>query len=91
MMRTIILNGTEFPAFEWTEAAPVLGTTDDPVEKHTRGEKLISDGLSEIAPGEVFFRCDLTFAFDTTFTMKGDGRKFVIIASENGQHVAKPY
>lgn len=91
-MRTIILNGTEFPAYQWTEAAPILGAHEEhPAEKHTRSEKLINDGIDEIAPGEVYFQCDHTFAFDTTFTMKGDGRKFVVIASEEGRHVAKPY
>lgn len=92
MTRTIILNDTEYPAFEWTEATPVLGAeSGDQPEKHLRGEELVRNGISEIAPGEVVFRCDQTFAFDTTFSVKGDGRKFVVIASEEGRHVAKPY
>ena len=91
MTRTIILNDTEYSAFEWTESAPTLTANDPAAEKHVRDATLLHDGVSELAPGEVFFRCDQTFAFDTTLSLKGDGRKYVIIASQAGKHVAKPY
>lgn len=90
MTPTIIVNEKEFPAFHWTEAR----AGDDPGaghEDHSRGEKLLHDGVSELHAGEVYFQADQTFAFDTPFTLKGDGRKFVIIASDAGKHVAKPY
>jgi hypothetical protein len=91
MTRTIIINGTEFPAFEWTEATPVLGEDQTNTPRHVRDEHLLEEGISDIGTGEVYFHCDQTFAFDTTFSMKGDGRKYVIIGSEEGRHVAKPY
>lgn len=90
MTRTIILNDTEYQAFTWTEAAPVKVDENGP-EKHLRNRDLLVNGVDTLAPGEVYFRCDQTFAFDTTFSLKGDGRQFVIIASQAGAHVAKPY
>jgi hypothetical protein len=51
----------------------------------------LEEGVDELYPGEVFFRCDQTLVFDTTFELKGDGRRFVIIASGHRKHVAKPY
>jgi hypothetical protein len=58
---------------------------------HERNIELLENGIDELGPGEVYFRCDQTFAFDTTLKLKGDGRSFVIIASGSGKHVAKPY
>lgn len=91
MTRTIILNEVEYPAFHWTEASAELVPSEIPEIKHVRNEALLSNGVSELGIGEVYFECDQTFAFDTTFSLKGDGRKFVIIASSSGKHVAKPY
>ena len=82
---TIILNDHEFPAFEWTETS----VGDEP--PHARDRELLENGVAHLRAGEVQFRCDQTFAFDTTFELKGDGRKFVIISSDRGLHVAKPY
>lgn len=91
MTRTIIINDHEFSAFEWTEATPVLTEGGEEGPRHTRGGELLDSGVDEIGTGEVYFHSDQTFVFDTTFSLKGDGRKFVIIASEEGRHVAKPY
>ena len=91
MTRTIIINDHEFSAFEWTEATPVLTAGQEEGPRHMRGSELIENGVDEIGVGEVYFQSDQTFVFDTTFSLKGDGRKFVIIASEGGSHVAKPY
>jgi len=91
MTLTIEVNGTEHQAFKWTEATPVLGQGDVSEPKHSRNEALLSEGVSQMAPGEVYFLCDQTLLFDTTFSLKADGRKFVVIASGNGYHVAKPY
>ena len=90
MTRTIIVNGTAFPAFGWFEA-PLPQPGEDAPRTHIRDHELLDQGVSDLRPGEVLFTCDQTFVFDTTFELKGDGRKFVIIASENGRHVAKPY
>lgn len=89
MTPTIILNGKEHSAFRWTEA--VFQPGEIPGEKHARNETLLHDGVSKLAAGEVYFECDQTFAFDSTFSLKGDGRKFVVIASQGRKHVAKPY
>ncbi len=87
-MHTIIVNEKEFTAIDWMEE-PATATNDQP--RHARGPELLESGVTEVLPGEVFFRCDQTLVFDTTFELKGDGRQFVIIASGHGQHVAKPY
>lgn len=89
MTPTIILNDAEYPAFHWTEANTPGG--EAPSEKHMRNQSLLREGVSELGVGEVYFECDQTFAFDTTFSLKGDGRKFVVIASLAGKHVAKPF
>jgi len=91
MTRTILLSDSEYQAFNWTEAAAVAIGDEAAEEKHPRNHDLLVNGVGELAPGEVYFFCDQTFAFDTTFSLKGDGRKFVIIAAQNGAHVAKPY
>jgi len=88
MMHTIIVNEKEFTAIDWMEE-PATASNDQP--RHARGPELLQNGVTEVLPGEVFFRCDQTLVFDTTFELKGDGRQFVIIASGQGQHVAKPY
>lgn len=88
MTHTILVNDSEFQAFNWTEAAAI---EDGASAKHARNLDLLVNGVSELAPGEAYFLCDQTFAFDTTFSLKGDGRKFVVIASQTGAHVAKPY
>lgn len=90
MTRTIIINGTEYPAFHWTEAG-LPGPGEPSAPPHVRDQELLDHGVSELRPGEVSFQCDQTFAFDTTLEVKGDGRKFVIISGETGRHVAKPY
>ena len=82
----------DFPAcgaFRWTEAVREAGELAD--TRHARSEALLHEGVGELRPGEVYFECDQTFAFDSTFSLKGDGRKFVIIASQDRRHVAKPY
>jgi len=89
MTPTIILNGSEFPAFRWTEASSQPG--DSPTDRHARNETLLHEGVGELGPGEAYFESDQTFPFDSTFSLKGDGRKFVIIASQERRHVAKPY
>lgn len=89
MTPTIILNGSEFSAFRWTEAAPQPG--DSAADRHSRNETLLHEGVGELGPGEVYFESDQTFPFDSTFSLKGDGRKFVVIASQERRHVAKPY
>lgn len=88
MTHTIIVNGKEFSAMDWTEI-PVVAGEEKPT--HVRGPELLEDGVWELYPGEVSFFCDQTLVFDTTFELKGDGRQFVVIASGQGQHVAKPY
>jgi hypothetical protein len=88
MSHTIIVNEKEFAAFDWTEQ-PITPGDDQP--RHARGPELFEEGVGDLSPGEVFFRCDQTLVFDTTFELKGDGRQFVIITSGLGQHVAKPY
>ena len=88
---TIIINDHEFPAFDWTEAVIPRGQ-DSPEPPHTRDQTLLENGVSDgLRAGEVQFRCDQTFSFDTTFELKGDGRKFVILSASRGVHVAKPY
>lgn len=96
MTHTIIVNEKEFAAHDWREAAAGMGATVAPVEctaeeRHPRNQSLLVIGVGELGPGEVYFCSDLTFVFDTLLELKGDGRKFVVIASENGRHVAKPY
>jgi hypothetical protein len=91
MTRTIIVNDNEFAAFDWTEARiPEVGE-DPPLPPHARNEELLKNGVTELRPGEARFHCDQTLAFDTTFELKGDGRKFVVISSQAGEHAAKPY
>jgi len=85
MTPTIVLNGAEYPAFRWTEAVSKPGEIAD--VRHARSEALLHEGVGELRPGEVYFESDQTFAFDSTFSLKGDGRKFVIIASQGGRHV----
>ncbi len=96
MTHTIFVNGKEFAAHDWheaaagiTEAVPAIAATAD--ERHTRNQALLSGGVGELGPGEVYFFCDLTLVFDTLLELKGDGRKFVVIASDSGRHAAKPY
>ncbi len=90
MTHTIIVNDTEFPAFYWFEM-PLPGPGETPSHPHSRNEDLLEKGVSELRPGEVSFTCDQTFVFDTTFELKGDGRKFVVLQSDKGRHIAKPY
>lgn len=87
MTHTIIVNEKEFMVFDWIEEAAIA--VDQP--RHARSPELLEEGVDELYPGEVYFRCDQTLVFDTTFELKGDGRQFVIIASGRGKHVAKPY
>lgn len=90
MTFTIIVNDTEFPAFDWFEV-PMPEAGDTPSHAHSRNADLLEKGVDELRSGEVSFKCDQTFVFDTTFEMKGDGRKFVVIQSDRGRHIAKPY
>ncbi|MEO8350957.1 MAG: hypothetical protein ABI680_04445 [Chthoniobacteraceae bacterium] len=90
MTHTIIVNESPFPAFDWFES-PIPGPGETPAHSRNRNEDLLEKGVSELRPGEVSFVCDQTFVFDTTFELKGDGRKFVILQSGNGRHIAKPY
>jgi len=87
MIHPIIVNDKDLDVFDWFEAP--AETSAEP--RHARDHDLLENGVDRLAPGEAFFRCDQTLAFDTPFELKGDGRKFVVIASENGRHVAKPY
>lgn len=87
MTPIITINNSEFNAYDWTERPP----NGFAHERHARNLELLENGVDELGPGEVYFRCDQTFAFDTTLQLKGDGRSFVIIASNAGKHVAKPY
>lgn len=86
-----MVNDSEYQAFHWTEKAAGARGCDGVGEKHPRNLGLLLEGVSELAPGEASFLCDQTLPFDTTFSLKGDGRKFVVIASQAGAHVAKPY
>lgn len=90
MTHTIIVNDKEFTAFDWHEAAAGVGDAGA-TERHVRDQALLENGVDSLGPGEVYFFCDLTLVFDTIFELKGDGRKFVVIASTTGKHVAKPY
>ena len=90
MTHTIIVNDHEFAAFNWREV-PASPPGEEAEGRHARNPQLFEAGVAEPAPGEVFFRCDQRIVFDTTFSLKGDGRKFVIISSRAGEHVAKPY
>ncbi len=87
MTSIIQINDKEFNAYDWTESPP----TRLAHERHARNLELLENGVDELGPGEVYFYCDQTFAFDTTLSLKGDGRAFVVIASNAGKHVAKPY
>ena len=80
MTHTILVNGKEFSATEWTEA-PV------PLEEGIPQK----NDLSDLLPGEISFRCDQTLVVDSTLELKGVGRTYVVIASARGLHVAKPY
>ena len=91
MTRTIIVNDKEFAAFHWREAPLPLSTEEATAPKHARDSGLRENGVTTLAPGEAVFHCDQTFAFDTTFSLKGDGRMFVVISSSAGDHVAKPF
>lgn len=91
MTRTIIVNDKEFAAFRWQEVPLPASTEEVPAEKHARNEELLKNGVMTLVPGEATFQCDQTFAFDTTFSLKGDGRMFVVMSSNAGQHVAKPF
>lgn len=90
MTHTIVVNGSELEAFNWREAE-AIPVPEGRQTRHVRDRMLLENGVLELAPGEVYFHCDLTLAFDTLLELKGDGRKFVIIASGRGDHVAKPY
>ncbi|MGC1480240.1 MAG: hypothetical protein WA771_07030 [Chthoniobacterales bacterium] len=90
MTRTIILSGTEFQAFDWEEA-PANVEESARSERHTRNAELLSSDISQLGPGEATFTCDHTFAFDTPFELKGDGRQFVVISTSEHRHVAKPF
>ncbi|HEX8373111.1 MAG TPA: hypothetical protein VF585_10045 [Chthoniobacterales bacterium] len=90
MIRTILVNDTEFAAYEWHEE-PISDTPAENAPRHARNSELLAEGVDALSPGEVSFRCDQTLVFDTTFALKGDNRKFVVIESEAGKHVAKPY
>jgi len=92
MTRTIIVNDKEFAAFNWREVPLPVSTEEAALTaKHARNGDLREHGVATLAPGEATFVCDQTIAFDTTFSMKGDGRMFVIISSSAGNHVAKPF
>lgn len=90
MTHTIIVNDKEFAAHDWYEAPSGAGDAAAP-ERHTRDQALLENGVDSLGAGEVYFYCDLTLVFDTIFELKGDGRKFVVLASTAGKHVAKPY
>ncbi|CAN5332120.1 hypothetical protein BH09VER1_BH09VER1_49460 [soil metagenome] len=90
MTHTIIVNDKEFAANDWLEAPSGVGAAASP-ERHMRDQNLLENGVDSLSAGEVYFHCDLTLVFDTAFELKGDGRKFVVIASNTGKHVAKPY
>jgi len=90
MTPTIVVNGKEFLAFHWFEA-PLPHPGETVAHPHFRDRDLLEKGVSDLRPGEVRFKCDQTIAFDTTFALKGDGRKFVVISNNAGEHVAKPY
>jgi hypothetical protein len=47
-------------------------------------------GLLVLKPGEVSFMCDTTFSAETKFTLKGDGRRFVVLSGLNRKHQARP-
>lgn len=87
MSPILVVDDREIQAFHWREA----DARDPSVPRHVRDERLLEEGVSALGAGEVYFECDQTVAFDTTFSLKGDGRKFVIIASSGRRHVAKPY
>lgn len=90
MTHTIIVNDKEFPAYQWFEA-PLPHPGEEAPPPHARDKDLMETGIIELRPGEVSFTCDQSFVFDTPFTLKGDGRKFVIISHRDGRYVAKPY
>lgn len=89
--RIIIVNDHEMSAMGWHEAGLPAGGDDPPPPPHARNREVLESGVSDLRPGEACFRCDQNLAFDTTFTLKGDGRKFVVISSRDGVIVAKPY
>ncbi len=90
MTRTIIINDIEHAAFDWFESPLVTPGREIPAP-HARNKELLEKGVHEMRPGEVSFICDQTLRFDTTFALKGDNRKFVVISSGAGRHIAKPY
>ena len=90
MIRTIVVNDNEFTAYDWQEE-PITQAGEEVAPRHARKAELLEEGVDELRPGEVSFRCDQTIVFDTTFALKGDNRKFVIIHSDAGAHVARPY
>lgn len=88
MTHTLVISGRTAQAYNWWEAPARSG---EPKLRHARDQEIIKRGVTELRAGEVFFHCDQSIPFDTTFEMKGDGRKFVIISSKGRLHVAKPY
>lgn len=90
MTHTIVVNDKELSAYQWFES-PLPEEGEEPLPPHARDRDLLENGVSELRPGEVSFVCDQTLVFDTTFALKGDNRKFVVIASSHGRHIAKPY
>ena len=90
MTYTITVNDREFLAYNWTEA-PIPQEGEHVAHPHFRNQDLLKKGVGELRPGEVRFLCDQSIGFDTTFTLKGDGRKFVVISNSGGEHIAKPY
>lgn len=90
MTREILIGDKQFNAYHWQEC-PLPPPGETVPRTHVRSQDLLEQGVSELSPGEVSFTCDLTLVFDTTFALKGDNRKFVIISSKGHQHVAKPY
>jgi len=90
MTHTIIVNDKEFQAYDWYEAP--LPKPGEPAElPHSRNSDVLEKGVSELSSGEASFLCDQTFVFDTLLSLKGDGRKFVVLSGDGGRHVAKPY
>ena len=90
MTRTIIVNDKEFQAYQWYES-PLLAPGAEAQAPHMRNQDLLEKGVTDLRPGEVSFLCDQTLVFDTTFALKGDGRKYVVLSGNGGRHIAKPY
>lgn len=87
MTHTILVNGREFVAEDWTETPPNPAAT---MRRASTRETQSAD-IVELLPGEISFRCDHTLVVDSILEIKGDGRSYMIIASGRGLHVAKPY